>query len=103
MFQPQLLYPRVFYLYLMASNFLLRLSWTHKLSPHLRRNQLLALFFVMLEGFRCAKARSPLGTALLFLGCSGTLVSTFCIIPAERPEVRCRPALPLLPQLFLGC
>lgn len=36
----------------MASNFLLRLAWTHKLSPHLRRNQFMAFVFVVLEGFR---------------------------------------------------
>ncbi|GAB4823276.1 hypothetical protein N2152v2_010322 [Parachlorella kessleri] len=51
-FQSQLLYPKPFYLYLMSSNFLLRLAWTHKLSPHLRKNQLMALTFVVLECFR---------------------------------------------------
>ena len=51
-FQSQLLYPKPFYLYLMGSNFLLRLAWTHKLSPHLRKNQLMALTFVVLECFR---------------------------------------------------
>lgn len=52
MLQPQLLYRRAFYYYLMASNFLLRLAWTHKLSPHLRKHQLAAFMFVVLEGFR---------------------------------------------------
>lgn len=52
--QPQLLYPRAFYLYLMASNFFLRLAWTHKLSPHLRKHQLAAFLFVVGEVFRCA-------------------------------------------------
>ena len=57
--QPQLLYPRPFYLYLMASNFFLRLAWTHKLSPHLRKHQLAAFFFVVAEGFRCVPGRGP--------------------------------------------
>lgn len=50
--QPALLYPRAFYLYLMLSNALLRLSWTYKLSPHLRRNHVAVFFIVLAEALR---------------------------------------------------
>ena len=50
--QPALLYHKAFYLYLMISNALLRLSWTYKLSPHLRRNHSAVFFIVMAEAFR---------------------------------------------------
>ena len=50
----QLLYRRAFYLYLMASNLLLRLSWTYKLSPHLREHHLVVFFIVLAEAFRWA-------------------------------------------------
>jgi hypothetical protein len=49
---PALLYPRPFYLYLMASNALLRLSWIYKLSPHLRRNHFAVFSLVLAEAFR---------------------------------------------------
>ena len=42
----------MFYIYLMVSNLLLRVSWTYKLSPHLRDNHLTVLCFTLLEAFR---------------------------------------------------
>lgn len=50
--QSHLLYPKSFYLYLMASNFILRQAWTYKLSPHLRRHHLSVFTIVILEAFR---------------------------------------------------
>ena len=44
-----LLYPTYFYWYLLASNLLLRLSWTYKLSPHLRVNFNTVMMFTLLE------------------------------------------------------
>lgn len=44
-----LLYPNYFYWYLLASNLLLRLSWTYKLSPHLRVNYNTVMLFTLLE------------------------------------------------------
>lgn len=41
-----------FYYYLMASNLVLRLSWTYKLSPHLRHNHATVMGFTLLEAFR---------------------------------------------------
>lgn len=40
------------YLYLMASNLMLRLSWTYKLSPHLRRDHMVVFCIVILEVLR---------------------------------------------------
>ena len=40
------------YLYLMASNLLLRLSWTYKLSPHLRHDHAVVFCIVILEVVR---------------------------------------------------
>eukprot|EP00889_Picochlorum_renovo_P002646 jgi/Picre1/29676/NNA_005059.t1 len=40
------------YYYLMISNLMLRLSWTYKLSPHLRRDHLIVFCIVLLEAFR---------------------------------------------------
>eukprot|EP00891_Asterochloris_glomerata_P005844 jgi/Astpho2/5844/e_gw1.00080.60.1_t len=48
----KLLYHKAFYTYLMLSNLVLRLSWTYKLSPHLRRNHFTVLMFTLLEVFR---------------------------------------------------
>lgn len=48
----KLQYPRMFYVYLMVSNLVLRLAWTYKLSPHLRQNLLTVLIFTLLEVFR---------------------------------------------------
>ncbi|KAK9908550.1 hypothetical protein WJX75_009555 [Coccomyxa subellipsoidea] len=48
----ELFFQRAFYYYLMASNLLLRLAWTYKLSPHLRRNHDTVLAFTLLEAFR---------------------------------------------------
>ena len=48
----KLLYHKAFYFYLMLSNLVLRLSWTYKLSPHLRRNHFTVLMFTLLEVFR---------------------------------------------------
>ena len=45
----QLLYPQYFYWYLLASNAVLRLSWTYKLSPHLRGNYNTVMLFTVLE------------------------------------------------------
>ena len=53
----ELLFPRPVYLYLMASNLLLRLSWTYKLSPHLRHNFDTVLMFTLLEAR--ARGSSP--------------------------------------------
>ncbi|KAI3436190.1 hypothetical protein D9Q98_002245 [Chlorella vulgaris] len=47
-----LLYRRPFYLYLMVSNLVLRLSWTYKLSPHLRDHHVVVFFIVLAEAFR---------------------------------------------------
>jgi len=49
----QLLYRRPFYLYLMASNLVLRLSWAYKLSPHLRHHHVVVFLIVLAEAFRC--------------------------------------------------
>lgn len=49
---PSLLYPRPFYIYLVVSNAVLRLSWTYKLSPHLRRNHAAVFGIVLAEAFR---------------------------------------------------
>lgn len=46
------LYPRAFYLYLMASNLLLRLGWTYKLSDSLRTSALVPLLFAVVEVLR---------------------------------------------------
>ena len=43
---------RLTYHYLMVSNALLRLSWTYKLSPHLRRDHMVVFCIVILEAFR---------------------------------------------------
>ena len=48
----KLQYSRLFYVYLMVSNLVLRLAWTYKLSPHLRQNLLTVLIFTLLEVFR---------------------------------------------------
>ena len=45
-------YRPMFYFYLMTSNLLLRLSWTYKLSPHLRHNHATVMGFTLLEAFR---------------------------------------------------
>jgi hypothetical protein len=50
--QPALQYNKLFYLYLMVSNALLRLLWTYKLSPHLRRNHTAVFIIVCGEAFR---------------------------------------------------
>eukprot|EP00887_Chlorella_sp_A99_P006633 scaffold3.g6633.t1 len=50
--QRELLYRPWFYYYLLASNFALRLSWTHKLSPHLRRDKTAVVLIVVGEAFR---------------------------------------------------
>ena len=57
------------YYYLMVSNLLLRLSWTYKLSPHLRHNFDTVLLFTLLEVRRvpwpaglswcCSKPQGP--------------------------------------------
>jgi len=44
-----LCYPTYFYWYLLPSNLLLRLSWTYKLSPHLRVNFNTVMMFTLLE------------------------------------------------------
>lgn len=49
MFRSELFFDRAFYYYLMASNLVLRLAWTYKLSPHLRRNHDTVLAFTLLE------------------------------------------------------
>jgi len=43
---------RMAYYYLMMSNVLLRLSWTYKLSPHLRRDHMVVFCIVIMEAFR---------------------------------------------------
>ena len=49
--QPTNFSRKTFY-YLMISNLLLRLSWTYKLSPHLRRDHFVVFCIVLLEAFR---------------------------------------------------
>ncbi len=49
----ELLFGRPVYYYLMASNLLLRLSWTYKLSPHLRHNFDTVLVFTLMEARPC--------------------------------------------------
>lgn len=51
----QLLYRRPFYLYLMASNLALRLSWAYKLSPHLRDHHVVVSLVALAEAFRHAR------------------------------------------------
>ena len=48
-FKSELLFGKPVYYYLMVSNLLLRLSWTYKLSPHLRHNFDTVLLFTLLE------------------------------------------------------
>ena len=50
----ELFFHKAFYYYLIASNLLLRLAWTYKLSPHLRRNHDTVLAFTLLEA-RCLR------------------------------------------------
>ena len=50
--QQDLLYNKMFYYYLMVSNVVLRLAWTYKLSPHLRRNHGAVFIIVMAEACR---------------------------------------------------
>lgn len=50
--QRELLYRPWVYYWLLASNFVLRLSWIHKLSPHLRRDHRSVVAIVVLEAFR---------------------------------------------------
>ncbi len=45
----ELFFDKAFYYYLMVSNLVLRLAWTYKLSPHLRRNHDTVLAFTLLE------------------------------------------------------
>lgn len=49
MFRSELFFGKAFYYYLMVSNLVLRLAWTYKLSPHLRRNHDTVLAFTLLE------------------------------------------------------
>ena len=48
-FRSELFFSKLFYYYLMVSNLVLRLAWTYKLSPHLRRNHDTVLAFTLLE------------------------------------------------------
>ena len=48
-FRSELFFNKLFYYYLMVSNLVLRLAWTYKLSPHLRRNHDTVLAFTLLE------------------------------------------------------
>lgn len=57
-----------FYYYLLVSNFVLRLSWTHKLSPHLRNDKMAVVLIVMLEALRRATVPAVGGGALFALG-----------------------------------
>ena len=59
----QLLYRRAFYLYLIASNLLLRLSWIYKLSPHLRDHHLVVFCVVLAEAFRCGELAAACGSS----------------------------------------
>ena len=49
LFRSELCFNKPFYYYLMVSNLVLRLAWTYKLSPHLRRNHDTVLAFTLLE------------------------------------------------------
>ncbi|PRW59731.1 SPX and EXS domain-containing 1-like isoform X1 [Chlorella sorokiniana] len=46
------LFRRPFYLYLMASNLVLRLGWLYRLSPHLRHHHAVVTLMVLVEAFR---------------------------------------------------
>ena len=50
-----LLYPAGFYFYLIASNLVLRFTWTYKLTGLFRANWAIMLF-TLLEAFRCVIA-----------------------------------------------
>ena len=50
-----LLYPAGFYFYLIASNLVLRFTWTYKLTSLYRVNWAIMLF-TLLEAFRCMSA-----------------------------------------------
>ncbi len=50
-----LLYPTGFYFYLIASNLVLRFTWTYKLTGLYRINWAIMLF-TLLEAFRCMSA-----------------------------------------------
>lgn len=65
-FKSELFFSKGFYYYLMVSNLLLRLAWTYKLSPHLRRNHDTVLAFTLLEV--CGALSPPLPQPLQFLG-----------------------------------
>jgi hypothetical protein len=71
LFKSELLFGRGFYYYLMASNLVLRLAWTYKLSPHLRRNHDTVLAFTLLE--------VPLLNGLMEASCC-LLVSFLCAL-----------------------
>lgn len=58
-----LLYRRPFYLYLMASNLALRLSWTYKLSPHLRDHHVVVFLIALAEAFRHVAAAAAAAEA----------------------------------------
>lgn len=63
----QLLYRRPFYLYLMASNLALRLSWAYKLSPHLRDHHVVVFLVALAEAFRFV--RQAVDVVALPCGC----------------------------------
>ena len=59
-FRSELFFNKLFYYYLMVSNLVLRLAWTYKLSPHLRRNHDTVLAFTLLEVQSQSSDHSPL-------------------------------------------
>ncbi len=52
MLRSAVLFRRPFYLYLMASNLVLRLGWLYRLSPHLRHHHAVVTLMVLVEAFR---------------------------------------------------
>lgn len=71
------LYPRAFYLYLMASNLLLRLGWTYKLSDTLRTSALVPLLFAVVEVLRWVGWELRWGIDQQVVGCSKWLRHLF--------------------------
>lgn len=57
------LFRRPFYLYLMASNLVLRLGWLYRLSPHLRHHHAVVTLMVLVEAFRWGMWLAAAGSA----------------------------------------
>ena len=80
-FKSELFFSKGFYYYLMVSNLLLRLAWTYKLSPHLRRNHDTVLAFTLLEV--CGALSPPLPQPLTLSWPSTRLIGS----PFGKPRI----------------